>query len=819
MCMRNVAPSTILALILAFCPFLAGAANTEPAVLLEYRPKQNVSYLVELHLTQADRHKDTAPETLHERAVINYGKTQAVEQTKSGPKPTMEILTRETNMKRPQYWGLKTLPPLSKKCPSGGLTKFVEGDNSSGHPWDVDWVWRTLDLLPVFSKTPVTPGDEWQTEMEMSFPGSPKYISPVRAEYRFRGMETVEKTRCAVIEYSFSGVFETAKHVEILETEFAEQRLPRYTLSGEGTVYFDTEAGNILRKEQHSQLTIKRTRKADADFARRHPRWAEPAETVLTCRLSARQISNEKASRLIEEAKKAEGNGAAGPGGQAVPKWSYFVTRTTVRRDKLQNEEETAVDRAFVGYGAGKPQIIYVDEQKQPLRSRNPHPPRFNPFPRDALSIMQQLPEPRGMDCWPVSFVANSFDMLPLVLPENVEPGATWQQTVDMCFYSHPLLSFAASVEHEVVGYEQKRARKCLAIRYSFTGEFRSDNHPERFTEDERREGRSEYRLKGNGLAYFDPAEGIIVEKEQTVSWTSLVERLRRLENGEVGWVSETDKAESVLITVSLHDESISFEPRRAAVKEGLTWRYLVERQHRYRYNEEEPSLRVDRAVVHYGAGAEDAGGQTWPDVVFLDEEQKLLPVAEVLDPPRIDPWRFPKYEKLTLVEHLPRGKGRSKREPIEVEQLSRLLCVPPLKPDGGLEEGQTWTSTLYLAFVDGRRWFPATIHHKLAGYETQKGRKCAVIEYELSEELKTDDHPERFRGVEFWNDHRAEYRLEGHGVIYFDLEEDILVEKDQTLTWTESMREAKEEPSGGRSWVETERIEQTVKMSVSLQE
>jgi hypothetical protein len=111
---------------------------------------------------------------------------------------------------------------------------------------------------------------------------------------------------------------------------------------------------------------------------------------------------------------------------------------------------------------------------------------------------------------------------------------------------------FPAEISHEVIGYERKLSRRCSVMKYTIGGEFKSVEHPELLKERERGNLRGEYHLKGNGTAYFDPAEGIIVEKEQTISWTRFGEKLSRLEDDKVGWVPTVDDEKTVTIKVSL---------------------------------------------------------------------------------------------------------------------------------------------------------------------------------------------------------------------------------------------------------------------------
>jgi len=566
---HNVPCVPIGFLMLLFFQAQVHPADAENALLLGCKPKENVTYLVELTLRRVNRHKDMEPERLHERAVIRYGEAQAEGEGESRVRPEMIILTLESNMKRPHYWGLRTMPPLAKKYPSGRPTRFVDGNASPGRPWHIDWIYRTFDFFPMFPNTPVTPGGKWQTRMDMAFLGSSRYISPVRTEYRLTGLERIEERSCAVIQYTFWGVFKAAKHPEMLQTEFARQRMPEYTLSGKGTVYFDTEAGIIFTKEQQSELTIKRTRKADPEFAKQYPQWAGQAEIVSRYQLSARLICEDEASRLIKEAEEAR---AKAPKPleelpEVGPSWKYLVERTITRRELGYKSEKSYVDRAYVHYGAGAkqaggqigtaPQVVYVDTQGKRLAKPVVHGPAFTPFDQKKLSLTAELPEFGGPGSGlplPLAVIATCFDILPTQPHVPLKQGATWSSTIDTFFgYPHAeTFRFPATIKCHIERYEKRKARDCAKITYTITGEFKSSEHPERFTEEDLREWRYHLALEGEGVAYFDPEAGVIVEKEQTISWTTSAEKLRLTEDGNEHWVPNVDERTSVTICVSL---------------------------------------------------------------------------------------------------------------------------------------------------------------------------------------------------------------------------------------------------------------------------
>lgn len=257
-----------------------------------------------------------------------------------------------------------------------------------------------------------------------------------------------------------------------------------------------------------------------------------------------------------------------------VGSWKYLVKRTTIKQDNLANKTEKHVDRAFVFYGAGAkhaggqiktvPQVVYVDEELKPFPKAVYFESAIVPLNPKKLGLIRKLPEylklPEDLGSRPDSPVPGdtlpkSFSILPLKPEAELKSGLSWSRTWYVFYGVTPDFPFPVTIEHEVKGYEQKKGRRCALIEYTIAGDLKMADHPEWFTEEELREARAEFSLKGSGTAYFDPADGIIVEKEQAISWTRFGEKLWRFEDGKVGWKPTVDDKKSVRIRVSLQPD------------------------------------------------------------------------------------------------------------------------------------------------------------------------------------------------------------------------------------------------------------------------
>jgi hypothetical protein len=206
------------------------------------------------------------------------------------------------------------------------------------------------------------------------------------------------------------------------------------------------------------------------------------------------------------------------------------------------------------------------------------------------------------------------------------------------------------------------------------------------------------------------------------------------------------------------------------------------------------------------------------PQVVYIDENGNPLAKAAYYGPPIIPRRDAKKYE---LLNEIGDGIGSEPNRPLPVSILANNFPILPLKPEGQLKEGLEWSAQVYMYIMVPKLWFPVTINQKMIGYQRKQGRSCMVIEYTLEGELKTPEHASRFVSWvvdEGGGETRGEYALKGHGKAYFDAAEEIIVEKEQTLSWTRHGERGSRLGDGSVEWVTTQDMQESVDILVSLQ-
>ena len=232
--------------------------------------------------------------------------------------------------------------------------------------------------------------------------------------------------------------------------------------------------------------------------------------------------------------------------------WKYLVERTRTERDNLakKDKEKVFVDKAFVNFGAGP---AYETGHIQTFGLE-----KFTMARKIPRGLASDIPGDIGSEPnlpLPVQLFGSAFNGFPLKLEEELERGLRWHSTLYAFYGVTPDFPFPVTIWHEVKGYEQKKGRRCALIEYKIAGDLKMSDHPEWFTEEELHKNKSGFGLKGGGIAYFDPVEEIIVEKDQTISWTRFGEKLSRFEDGKVGWKPTVDEKITVTISVSLIPE------------------------------------------------------------------------------------------------------------------------------------------------------------------------------------------------------------------------------------------------------------------------
>lgn len=567
-----------LLLVSFFCNTLHSEAKNE-TIMLRYKPHENTNYLVERTFSRTENNDNENAERIHQRAIIKYGKSSVLRTGVIRFTPEVHLLSEEGKGDHIQseFWPVKT------RFPTG--------------MWTDDWRWKVMikardhDMFPVFPEKAVKVGDSWQIDGRFSYPGLKGRIDK-KIKHTLEAIEAVNGANCAKIKYSLSYNFDTGKHLETGAGEFTKFTKPVYTAKVEGNAYFDIEKGLVVKQEHHAEIIYRWSGKFDEEFAKRYPNLPESGEWVSLSKITAELVSKEQASRLIEVAEAARAKAeAAAEAAKAVeetgPKWKYFVERKSTERDSLgrKNRDNVRVSRAFVHFGAGAkyaggqietvPNVVYVDENKEPLPERRG--PTIVPFDPQKYSLISKLPEDAGSDPDIPIPVSGFFEVffLPIGTEEELKEGLKWNRILHVYYGETDELTFPVEIEHRMTGYEQKKGRKCAVIKYTIAGEFKSADHPELLTEVEKQSSaRSELALTGSGTAYFDEAEGIIVEKSQAASFTVSGGRNESPRPGKVVWTPIRDQKHSVEARVSLLQEGYTDEE---AAKTGLlTAAYLL---------------------------------------------------------------------------------------------------------------------------------------------------------------------------------------------------------------------------------------------------
>lgn len=270
-------------------------------------------------------------------------------------------------------------------------------------------------------------------------------------------------------------------------------------------------------------------------------------------------------------------------------------------------------------------------------------------------------------------------------------------------------------------------------------------------------------------------------------------------------------------VTMSFTLAVITFSQAFADTDEAqVSWKYLVERTITKKDNTtNKKEVHTDRAFVYYGAGAEEAGGQVkeLPQVVYIDENMERLPRAEYYGQ-AILPRRG--AEKFELWSSLPEDIGSDPTSAVPVSIVANNFPLLPLKPKRKPSEGFHWNSTIYMCFAVSKLWFPATVNHRVTGYAQTMGRRCAIIDYTVFGEFKSADHPELFT-EEQGQELKSEYHLKGSGTVHFDPVEEIIVGKEQKITWTSFGEKLSRLEDGSVDWVPTVDEERVVTIKVTL--
>ena len=351
------------------------------------------------------------------------------------------------------------------------------------------------------------------------------------------------------------------------------------------------------------------------------------------------------------------------------------------------------------------------------------------------------------------------------------------------------------------------------------------------------------YKYYIEGITYFDIERGIVIQQEHNSKMTHRLlgkadaKTLRQYPN----WRQDVNDVETAKITSRLisEEQAATFkeeakeqqrieakqreiEAREAAITEQQqaeldlkkpNWKYLIERkinkQDTFTNKSEE---LVARAFIYYGEGSKTAGGQIKevPQVVYIDSNDQPLTGTAHSSPPFVptDPNKFGLV--LNLIDNI----GNEPNFPVPMEGLPRTFSILPFKPEAALKEGLSWNRTIYTTFGIVRDKndlpiFPVSIRHNVRRYEIKNGRNCAVIDYTISGTHQIVDEERRQKG---------NYNLTGSGTAYYDPVEQIIIEKEQTISWIRSAEANFQGDNESPNWKPTGEINETVNIKISLQ-
>jgi len=528
---------------------------------LRYKPEEKRYYYVERTFQYVEKNDTENAEMIHEHAIIEHGRSYASQTGVMRFNPQVHLLSEEgwEDHIQHEFWPVKT------RLPTGECR-----DNWRWGPWVM---LRDHDLFPIFPKKAVKVGDSWEINHKIGFAHLEGESQGANGTitHTFEAIEPVEGVNCAKIKYRFSVPFEKVRRFGE-----AEGRI-EYTvnLEGAGTAHFDPEGGIVVRQDFNGKVTADRRciGKPDEEYLRTHANWDQSYQYVSSSKITSETITEEQASRLIKVAETARAKAEAAKPVQHVeekgPRWKYFVEGTTTSRNNLlkKNKEEVFTNRAFVHFGAGAkqaggqfesmPNLVYVDEDRERLPKGASGGSHIEPFGSGKLSLISELPENVGSvpeSPLPFSIFFNAF-LLPLGQEVELKKGVSWSCTVYAYYPIGTGFAFPVRIKHRIAGYEQKKGRRCAVVKYSLFYEFKMADHPELFTQNELRKGRGGFVLKGDGTAYFDPTEKIIIEKSQAVSFSVDEKRLIAPVSGKAVWTPKVDQETLVKVRISLESD------------------------------------------------------------------------------------------------------------------------------------------------------------------------------------------------------------------------------------------------------------------------
>ena len=116
-------------------------------------------------------------------------------------------------------------------------------------------------FFPILPKAPVTTGDAWSGGRLRAMIGFKYYWNndfPLRSAHTLREFRSVNGHTVAVIDYEFSGHFDSAEVPERFTEDWRSQGRVTHDVSGDGTAYFDVDAGVVIWKRDRGSVRVTR---------------------------------------------------------------------------------------------------------------------------------------------------------------------------------------------------------------------------------------------------------------------------------------------------------------------------------------------------------------------------------------------------------------------------------------------------------------------------------------------------------------------------------------------------------------------------------
>ena len=540
--------ATIVFTSLHLSPLVAQEGSSEE-YLLRYSIYEDVSYYIERTTSWAKGGDANENLTCLQKALIIYGEKTGRRKNIMTPKQHLLEVTGKS------YAGLESNRPID--------VRNSEGRWNDGWRWAIRSMVRDHDMFPLFPEEPVSVGDSWSIEGTLIMPCN-EGRAPGKINHKLEAAEVIDGVTCLKISYSISISFASAEHPETMIDDRMKQSKPEYEGSVEGIAWFDPNRGIIIKQEHNGRYSEKWTGELDKRLVRVSDN-RRFVDDVFTNHATSRLISNSEATELLKKAnqqKQIKVDQETAREKQQVelelmgPNWKYQVEKTIKNEDKILKKEDTKIDRAIVHFGAAAkqaggqiknvPQVVYIDEQGTPLAEPKHYGSTIIPVTEDKFNLILNLPNNYGNEpnlAGPAETLIQSIQILPFMPQEQIKNGISWKRTIYLRLGMSESV-FPAEIQHKVTGYKTIKGKECAVIEYTIEGEYEATDETGRL--------KGQFSIEGNGTAYYDPNEEIIVDKEQSISWNRFGQRLTRTSNGDIGWETTVDDKKTVTITAEL---------------------------------------------------------------------------------------------------------------------------------------------------------------------------------------------------------------------------------------------------------------------------